>query len=462
MSRAGQQKLRRLTARSDELEAENGRLKGEVQTLREENAKLKDRVTELEEELRAAHRQAAPFRRREPLKKPDCEKKRPGRPPGHAGEYRRRPEVIDQEVEVPLEGCPHCQRPLLGLEKREQYIEEIPPVRPVCVKVTTWAGVCPKCGEVESRHPLQTSRAVGAAGNHLGPRAQALAVLLSHRSGLTMSRTCQVLRDLCGLKLSRGGLAHLLQRAGHKLEPFVRDIWEQIRQSAAVFADETSWYVGRPGCWLWVFTTPQVTLYRVEASRGSDVVEETLGEDFAGMLVSDCLASYNSIDCKKHKCIAHHLRALNEQQEALARRGVSSTELTMWKVLLQDVIATWKRRDRMTPPAYALKVLQLQRGVENLLARSPPEPEEVRFRDRMRRQRDHLLGCLQNPAAEPTNNRAERDLRPAVIDRKLSCGNKTEAGKRAWETLRSVVTTLEKQDLDPLDTLTPHLRLAAE
>ena len=169
-----------------------------------------------------------------------------------------------------------------------------------------------------------------------------------------------------------------------------------------------------------------------------------------------------SIDCKKHKCIAHHLRALNEQQEALARRGVSSTELTMWKVLLQDVIATWKRRDRMTPPAYALKVLQLQRGVENLLARSPPEPEEVRFRDRMRRQRDHLLGCLQNPAAEPTNNRAERDLRPAVIDRKLSCGNKTEAGKRAWETLRSVVTTLEKQDLDPLDTLTPHLRLAAE
>jgi len=423
---------------------------------------LKQQIAALEEQLQAAHRQAAPFRREERRKKPDAQKKRPGRKKGHAGTYRQRPETIDHEVEVPLPGCPHCEGELSDVQQREQFIEEIPPVRPVCVKVTTWTGVCAQCGEVQSTHPLQTSTAVGAAGNHLGPRAQALALLLSHRSGLTMRRSCQALHDLCGLKLSPGGLAQLLQRAAGRLEPLYAQISQQIRDSAAVFADETSWYVGGPKWWLWIFTTPTATLYRVEPGRGSNIVHDTLGEDFGGMLVSDCLASYNSIDCRKHKCIAHHLRALKEHEESLEKRGIVSGDLRLWKILLKDVIATWKNRPEMTPTAFARKVLQLHRGVENLLGRSPPEPEAVKFRNRLARQRDHLLGCLSEPAAEPTNNRAERDLRPAVIDRKLSCGNKTIAGKEAWEILRSVIITTEKQGSDLLDTLTPHLRLASE
>ncbi len=439
-----------------------------VQQQATEIARLKRRVIELEELLQAAHRQAAPFRRDERRKKPAAQKKRPGRPEGHEGTYRQRPEVIDEHIEVPLPCCPHCEGKLSDVQQRNQYIEELPPVRPLCFHVTTWTGVCPQCGEVQSTHPLQTSTASGAAGNHLGPRAQGLALLLAHRSGLTMRRTCQVLQDLCGLRLSPGGLAQLLQRAVDRLEPLRAKIEQQIRHSAAVHADETSWYVGEPLCcvkkggWLWVFTTPQATLYRVEPGRGSDVVIDTLGNDFAGMLVSDCLASYNAIDCRKHKCIAHHLKVLKEHEESLAKQGIVSEDLRLWKILLKNVIATWKKREQVKPSTYARKVRQLQRGVQNLLGRSPPEAEAVAFRNRLARQRDHLLGCLSEPAAEPTNNRAERDLRPAVISRKLSCGNKTIAGKQAWETLRSVITTLPKQGTDLLETLTPHLRLATQ
>jgi len=447
---------------SEELAALVEQQAAEIARLTQQITEQQKRITELEQRLQAAHRQAAPFRREERRKKPDAQKKRPGRQKGHAGTYRPRPETIDCEVDVPLPGCPHCEGQLADVQKREQFIEEIPPVRPVCVKVTAWTGVCARCGEVQSTHPLQTSTAVGAAGNHLGPRAQALALLLAHRSGLTMRRSCQALWDLCGLKLSPGGLSHLLQRAADRLEPLYARIGEQIRDSAAVFADETSWYVGGPKWWLWIFTTPAATLYRVEPGRGSDVVHETLGEEFGGMLVSDCLASYNAIDCRKHKCIAHHLRVLKEHEESLKKRGIVSRDLLLWKVLFKDVIATWKNREGLEPAAYVSKVLQLARGVENLLGRSPPEPEAVKFRNRLARQRDHLLGCLSEPAAEPTNNRAERDLRPAVIDRKLSCGNKTIAGKQAWEVLRSVIVTSEKQGADLLDTLTPHLRLASE
>ncbi len=150
-----------------------------VGQLRDQNCRLTERVEALEAELaearQAAARQAAPFRRREGLKKPAAEKKRPGRAPGHEGYYRPRPEQIDDTIEAPLPGCPHCHGELSDVRPCVPVIEELPPVTPRRIKLTTWCGNCPRCGEVRSTHPLQTSTAVGAAGTHLGPRAQALA-----------------------------------------------------------------------------------------------------------------------------------------------------------------------------------------------------------------------------------------------------------------------------------------------
>ena len=70
------------------------------------------------------------------------------------------------------------------------------------------------------------------------------------------------------------------------------------------------------------------------------------------------------------------------------------------------------------------------------------------IQNRIGKRRGVVLGCLDDPAAEPTNNRAERELRPAVIARKVSCGNKTEAGKRSFEVLRSVASTCWKRGHD--------------
>lgn len=441
------------------LTAENEQLRRENSDLKKRLAHLEATVQSLEEKLQESMRQAGPFRRRETLKKPPEKKKRPGRRKGHKAAWRPRPSKIDREINAPLCSCPNCNGELTNLQKREQIIEEIPPVRPEYIRLTTWTATCPNCGKVESNHPLQTSRAVGAAGTHLGPRAQALAVALTHQMGLPMRRVCEILKTLCGLKLTPGGLAQLLQRAADRVEPLYADIVHRVRKSDAVFADETSWYVGEPSWWLWVFDTDDATLFRVEPGRGSDVVLETLGDDYAGMLVSDCLASYNTIDCRKHKCIAHHLRVLAEHEQTLAKRGVHSRYLLLWKTLLRDVITTWNNRQRLSAGDYGQRCAQLFRGVQNLLDRSPPEPEEVAFRNRLARQRAHLLGCLGEPAAEPTNNRAERALRPAVISRKLSCGNRTIRGKEAWVRLRSVTETLRRQATDLVDGLIPYFGL---
>ena len=304
-----------------------------VAALREENRLLREQLEQIQ---RTNARQAAPFRRRESKKVAEGEKKRPGRKPGHPGVYRAEPEQVDQEIEKPLDCCPNCGGPLGECHPVEQFIEEIPPVRPHVVRLVTWEGHCPRCGEVCSTHPLQTSRGRGAAKTQLGPRALAIATALNKHFGLSMRRTCQVLGKLFGLRFSPGGLSQAADRVADRLAGHYEALFQDIRGAPATFADETSWWVGGPGWWLWTFTTPNETLYHVDQSRGSAVANEVLGENYPGILVSDCLSTYDPINCRKHKCIAHHLRAIAEAKELPGQ--MDDAYLKQWELLFKTVI----------------------------------------------------------------------------------------------------------------------------
>jgi hypothetical protein len=438
------------------LREENRALRAELERLQGELEAAYRRIAELEQ---AAARQAAPFRRREVKKVPPEERKRPGRKPGHPGTCRVQPRQVDHEVEVPLNACPECGGPVTEKAPLVQYIEEIPPLRPEVTRLTTWSGKCAGCGEVFSTHPLQTSRAQGAAAVQLGPRALALGAMLNKQLGITMRGTCRVLRNVCGLSVSPGGLAQALARVAGKLDVEYRALVQGLRASPAVFADETSWWVGGPGWWLWVFTTPDTTLYRVDESRGSAVVKETLGEDFGGMLVSDCLASYDPPPYRKHKCIAHHLKAIHQARDSPGEKD--SPYLREWELFFQAVSAIYDGRPNMAPAFYAERVAALEAWCERLLAEPCQQPGEAKVRNRLAKQRPHLLGCLYEPAAEPTNNRAERELRPAVIARKLSCGNKTVAGRDCWQVLASIARTCSHRAVDYINYLATRLSLSS-
>ena len=142
----------------------------------------------------------------------------------------------------------------------EQFIEEIPPVRPRVIRLITHQGNCVKCGVVRSRHRLQSSTATGAAGTHLGPNALSVAVDLNQRHGLTKRKTCRVLSDLFGLHLSPGGLVSATHRLASRLGGEYGELVEESRRASVIYADETSWWVGSPGWQLWVFTNDRLTL----------------------------------------------------------------------------------------------------------------------------------------------------------------------------------------------------------
>jgi hypothetical protein len=436
-------RVEELSQEIQDLRAAVASLEQHVTDLTAENQALRD---QLDESQHQAARQAAPFRRRDSQKVPEAQRKRPGRPKGHPGVSRPVPAQVDEHIEVPLSACPHCGRAVEGVEPIEQFIEEIPPVRPRVTHLVTYRGVCPHCGEVHSTHPLKTSNATGAAGTQLGPRAQALAATLNKQHGLTMRTTCRVLDQFAGLHLSPGGLAQLVQRVAHKAEAPYAALIVDVRAAAAVFVDETSWYVGAPGAWLWVFSTTTATVYRVESSRGRDVVTDTLGQEFTGVLVSDCLASYENVPYRTHKCIAHHLKAIAEAQKR--PDTVDTSYLHQWKLFFQTVLVIDRVQSHLSTEEFAERRRHLEAWLDRLLATPRTQVGEVAIQNRIGKRRGSILTCLYEPAAEPTNNRAERDLRPAVIARKLSCGNKTEAGRRSFEVLRSVATSCWKRGHD--------------
>ena len=423
-----------LQGRVLDLERENAALKADNQKLGETIAQLQQRLDEVE---RASHRQAAPFRIDEQRRKHDP--KRPGRKPGHEASWRRKPDHVDEQITVPLEKCPQCGGPVHAVSAVEQYIEEIPVVRVHVTQLITYRGLCPRCGEVCSRHPRQVSDAVGAAGTHLGANALGLAAELKQHLGLTMRKTCLVLKHF-GLSVTAGGLAQALQRMGRRLRPAYDALLPAIRSSPAIYADETSWWRGGTACWLWVLATKLHTYYWIDEGRGQHVVRTLLGERVDNTLVSDCLASYDAILGKKQKCYAHHLRAiadgLKQRPDSLVLAGI--------QVMLKT--AQQMRQDEPLPPSDQRMQL-LYRWRDNLLGPTYADPIEERVANRLRKQKNHLFTFLTEPEVDATNNQAERDLRPAVIARKVSCGNKTERGKQAWQILSSLAATCQKRSI---------------
>jgi len=407
---------------------------------------LEKRVAQLEEALRqSGGGGAAPFRL-EPHKRKAAPKP-PGRKPGHSGQFRLPPEVIDRTIEVPLERCPICGEPVEQSAPVEQTIIELPPVRPEAVRLITYRGRCRRCARVvQSVHPLQVSGACGAAAIQLGPRALASAALLRHGVGLTLRSCCAVLDKLFALRVSPAGLCRGLDRLARRMEGSYEDLAKQLHSSAVVHTDETGWWLENERSSLWVFTTLEQTLYRVVKHRDRATLHQTIAPNYKGVLVSDCLSVYDDATAVQQKCYAHHLKAISAAQAA---RASPSDWLKAIEMLLRSAMALGKQRGQLQPDQWQQRLRALHLAAHVVLEETPRAcVHEEAVRARLWKQRDHLFVFLEHNGVDPTNNLAERQLRPAVIRRKLSCGNKTQRGAHTFEVLTSLAATCRQRGQD--------------
>lgn len=450
-----------LRADNERLRAENEQLRAENQQLRREKAALEERVARLEADLQAlkalletaqrqGKRQATPFSKGAPKAAP----KKPGRKAGHPAAHRAIPEKIDRTEEAPLPpACPDCGGAVVEDQVQTQYQIDVP--RPIPVTVTQFnlhVGHCADCGQrLQGRHPDQTSDATGAAAVQIGSNALGLAAELKHGLGLPFGKVARILSTATELDLSRATLARASQRLARKCQPTYARLIVRLRQSAVAHVDETGWKIGGHSAWLWVFTNDDVSLYVIDPSRAHAVVETILGTDYAGVLVSDCFLAYDPLTCAQSKCVGHLLRRCKELQELKSGRAVQFTR-DLARVL--RTASTLKARQaHYSPHGYQVACGRLEAALDRLLARHLTDPDNARFAKTLRKQRSRLLTFLYHAAVPPTNNAAERELRPAVVVRKTGGCNRTPAGADAHAILASVLRTCQKQGFDPVEVL---------
>jgi len=428
-----------------------------------EIAELKARVAKLGAAARAGKRQAAPFSKGPPKADP----KTPGRKSGEDhGAHRHRdvPSRIDEVYDVPLPDCcsdPACPGRVLLKGVAQQYQTEIVR-RSVNRQFNVAVGACDACGRrVQGRHPLQTSDAIGAAASQVGPDAQALIVQLNKEAGLSHGKVKRFFKAAFDMDLSRGGICRAMLRAGRRCEPAYRAIVRRVQHSPFVVPDETGWRVGGVLAWLHVAVGQDATAYLVHRHRGYEAAAELIGADYEGFLTHDGWSAYERFIYAIHQtCLGHLLRRSKELAEAAAGVAARSRFPLAVKAILKEALAVRDRRDAggLTAEQARGQAELLSRRVAALLVPPQADADNERFANHLWNQQSALFTFLEYGGVDATNHKAEQAIRPAVPNRKVCGGNRTEAGARAQSVLTSVLRTTVQRGIDSLGFISDTLK----
>jgi transposase len=441
-----EREIARLRREQERADRDRNRYRQERDALRKKIERLEDA---LDDAQRQVHRQAAPFSRGAPLRVP----KRPGRKAGAAyGRAAQRPipAHVDETYQAPLPAaCPDCGAPVALTRHATQFQADLPTVRPIVRAFHIAIGCCTACGRrVQGRHPLQTSNAIGAAASQVGPMAVTWAVILNKQFGVPLGKIATVFRERFGLSITTGGLVHAMRRAAQQAEPTYAALCDTIRGSPVVTPDETGWKVAARLHWLWAFTTPDTTVYRIQPGRGFEEAATVLGADFAGILVRDGWAPYRRFDQAIHQtCLAHLLRRCR----ALIRDHHEAHFAPHVQRVLHHALAVRDRVHSATMSAHGVAVARghLMNQLAALIDQPGPSRLARRFAAHLAVEFPAVFTFLYAPdAVDATNWRAEHALRPAVVTRKVCGGNRSTQGAHTQEVLASVLRTLQQRELD--------------
>lgn len=384
--------------------------------------------------------------------KPPAKKrgKRPGAKPGHAGSRRPPPKRIDWQTEHRADNCPECGGRLKRCEEtRLRYTEDIPQVEPEVTEHTIHRDWCPQC-----KKKVEPPVVDALPGAMLGNRVLVLSAWLHYGLGNTLSQIVEVLGFHLQMKLSEGGLVQMWQRLQAILFTWYEQIQQEALQSAVLHGDETGWRVNGKTHWLWCFGNSTLTYFMIDRSRGSPALQKFFTQEFDGTLVTDFWGAYNAVACAdRQMCLVHLLREL-EQTEKYKSPG--ETWLAFAKKLrrlLGDAIRLWREPAKLADTTYASRRGRLNMRLQSLIETDWDNTHAKRLVKRLRRHQHDLFTFLDQPGVPFDNNHAERSIRPAVILRKNSYGNRSECGADCQAVLMSVFQTLKQRGHDPIQTV---------
>ena len=369
--------------------------------------------------------------------------------------FARRRMTPTQRVEHVMENCPDCGTHLTGgWTQRTREVIELP-VAPAQVTEHVYiARTCPACRRRCT--PPAGLDGVVLGRQRLGVNVLSLVATLREEGRMPFRTIQRYLDTVHQLRVSEGAIVGAIRQTAQKAQPMVAGILDRVRASPVVHADETGWRQSGANGYVWTFSTP-AERYFLRRGRGKAVVDEVLGDQFAGVLVSDFYAAYHHYDGPKQRCWAHLLRDIHDLRALYPDDDRYDDRLAQWADAIHQL---YRQATAFTHPSEQQRPEQQRRTAQlaleqRLLAlcrtyQDDPSAAPTRLCRRMENHIKELFLFVAEPEVPPDNNAAERSLRPVVISRKISGGTRSAAGTDTKMTLASIFGTWRVQGFNPL------------
>lgn len=383
---------------------------------------LQARIEDLEKQVKETNQAV-----RSLLYKPDRKNKNSklGPPKGHKAHHRPRPDHVDETISLSLDRCPECDNNLgKVVETKERFIEDIKPAKPHVRRYIIHRYYCTCCTKLVSAKPAEIPYC------RFGLNLLVLITFLRYGIHMPMNKIRKQLVICYGLKISEGTITNELTRCANYLGPEFERIKREVRELAALNADETGWRIAGKNKWLWDFIGKQHSLLLIRDTRGRDVIEEVLGNSDP-IVTTDCLKTYDIIPYRMQKCWAHLLRDTRKRKNKENR------------ILLDSL----KHINRLAKSGDFTKDDMLCM-LDSVIGKEFTDAWCVSIVKRVKKFRHEWFTFMEHEDVDDTNNAAERGLRPSVVMRKISGGNRSEKGARNHEIIMSVMQTWDKQGID--------------
>jgi hypothetical protein len=440
-----EERVSELTARNRELEEEkkqleeeNRDLKSEKKNLKEENLRLKAENKELKQGLSSLKVTVRAVTARSINAKPSRRKRRykkAGRKKGHRGKSRKKPEHIDAIVEIDQSVCSECGGNELSEKPTDSYertVEDIIPVKVVVTKYTVVRRYCRSCKkQVSPIIPYVLPK------EHFGLRLMLLIVSLK-LLGLSYEKISGLFKLLFNLDMTEAAVEHAVMKVAEAFGPRYNELIHDLMKEKNIHGDETSWRINGKNHWLWAFVGKWAVIFEVDRSRGRDVPMKVLN-GYDGNITSDSWPAWNYVGKTHQRCHYHYKSDIDDT----IKYKNPGKEFLKFARRLKRILHDSQNADRKlrSKKKRLEEKARLEQRVEELISEDYTDKNCTRLVKRLKREKSMLFTFLAIDGIKYHNNDAERAIRPCVVIRKITYGNKSEQGARALARLMSVRET---------------------
>lgn len=460
--------IEELVRRIDNIEQNMAALRGENELLKEQVART------------SANSSQPPSKNRldfKPNRKEISGKKRGGQI-GHIGHERKLypVEMCQEVIDHYPEKCSKCGSQVKESNSQiyRHQVVEVPPVKPIVIEHRFHQMTCTCCGK-ENQAPLM-AEIIGKGG--YGSRVAAYIGLFSSQYRQSYRQIERIMQAVFGIHMSLGTIKNLRTEVSEAVRDAVTGAQEYVQQQPTVAVDETGFKqrngdgqnAAKTSGWLWVVVTPLIISFQVILSRATTAAQTVLGETFTGFITSDRCPAYNWVDVSHRQlCWAHLKRDFIQISERVGASAEIGAALLVQEKLLFNLWHQF-RNEQLTRSQLIQSVKPIQAEFSSILLEAAElhiDPQEktplaktVRTCRNLLKLEVALWLFVSEDGVEPTNNAAERAIRPAVIWRRTSFGSDSLAGSEFVSRLLTVVSSLNLQERNILDFLTESILAA--